>query len=54
MTDRALNQKYNAMYAQLRAWNDEGKQVCSKWYADFCRIADLDYEVNRSLYLSVR
>ena len=54
MTDKALNETYNTMYAQLKAWQDAGEQVCTEWYAEFGRIADLDYEVNRSLYLAVR
>ncbi len=54
MTDKNLNDTYNAMRAQLQAWNDAGEQVCSDWYAEFSRIANLDYDVNRALYLAVR
>ena len=50
MTNQALNQAYNTMYAQLTAWQDAGVSVCAAWYARFSEIAARDYDENRALY----
>lgn len=50
MTTPALNAKYNAMYAQLVAWQEAGEQICTRWMAEFGATADADYDQNRALY----
>lgn len=50
MTNPELNAKYNAMYAQLVAWQEADEQICMKWMAEFGAVADADYEQNRALY----
>ena len=50
MTNPELNAKYNAMYAQLVAWQEADESICMKWMAEFGAVADADYEQNRALY----
>lgn len=50
MTNEALNREYNAMYAQLEAWQAAGEPICSTWSSRFNEIAMRDYDENRALY----
>jgi hypothetical protein len=50
MTNPALNETYNAMYAQLEAMQRNDEPVCSDWYAQFSDVARRDYDENRSHY----
>lgn len=50
MTNQALNDLYNEMYAQLVKWQENDEQICMKWMAEFGAVADADYEQNRALY----